>query len=140
MTDGITVDDVLMHYGILGMRWGVRRERGANGLVGSAKVKPTEKITKAQRKYDSKHRSLLSDEELLRKIGRLEKEKKFRELTNSEVDSGKAATQEIMKEVGKRVATTVVTATAIYAVRAALQKKFNLKELADALKPKSKQR
>lgn len=43
------VDEILAHYGILGMKWGVRREPGANGLVGKGK---NPNYTSGQRKRD----------------------------------------------------------------------------------------
>ena len=131
-----TADDVLAHYGILGMRWGVRRDRGKDGRVGSKKAKTPDQLAKAQRKSDSKNRRQLSDKELLEKIGRLEREKKLRELTRAEVTRGRHASNEILKDVGKRVAVTVASAAVIYGIRAALQGNFSPSELADALKPK----
>lgn len=122
------VDDTLAHYGILGMKWGVRRQTGPDGLVKSGKS--TDAKIKAARLADSKSRRQLSDKELLEKIGRLEKEKKLRGLTEEEIAPGRAATREILKSAGTKVATTVIAGAALYGVQAALTKSFNPADMA----------
>lgn len=139
--DDEEVNNVLAHYGILGMKWGVRRQPGPNGLVGkggsSSKTTPSnktetdpDKVIKIRRREDVKNRRKLTDEELLAKIGRLEKEKRLRELTESEVDSGRSAVKEILKSAGTKVATAVATGMMVYGVKAILTKEFKAAELA----------
>lgn len=139
--DDEEVNNVLAHFGIKGMKWGIRRQPGPKGLVGkgrssgktksSKKVEPDpDKAIKKQRRQDVKNRRKLTDEELIAKIGRLEKEKKLRELTESEVDSGRSAVKEILKSAGAKVATAVATGLAIYGIKSALTKEFKAAELA----------
>jgi hypothetical protein len=109
------------------MKWGVRRERGANGRVGG---KGADSAIKDSRRADVKNRRQLSDKALLEKIGRLEKEKKLRELTDAEINPGKTATKEVLKSAGTKVATTVVAGAALYAVQAALTRSFNPADMA----------
>lgn len=135
------VNNFLAHYGILGMKWGVRRQPGPNGLVGkggsSSKTTSSnktdtdpDKVIKIRRREDVKNRRKLTDEELIAKIGRLEKEKRLRELTESEVDGGRSAVKEILKSAGTKVATAVATGMMVYGVKAILTKEFKATELA----------
>ena len=77
------------------------------GLFGSSKKKyrttraSFEKaIRTAERKNAYQNRSLLSDRELNRRVKRLEQEKRFRELTESEVTPGKKYAKEILNKFG----------------------------------------
>jgi len=127
----------LTHYGILGMKWGIRRFQNSDGSrTAEGRKREAMKKIKDQRIKDKKYRSLMSDEELFRKLGRLEKEKKFRELTQQEVAPGRTAASKILKDIGRTAVVTVGVGASVYTVRAVLQKKFDPKELARALTPK----
>lgn len=130
----------LKHYGILGMKWGVRRKRGPDGLVipGTTSKKAQDKAIKKERRQDSKDRRLLSDEELLAKIGRLEKERKLRELTDREIDEGKSVASDIIKDAGTRAVKTMLAGAVVYTVKAALTGKVDLKEAAKYVAPLKK--
>ena len=117
MDDG---SDLLEHYGVKGMHWGVRnsetmqryaRERKAHkARKADAKnisrkrretkrTRQKQEIINKQRRASikedriaaNKNRSLLSDAELNRRINRLQKEQRLRELTNAEVNPGRTA-------------------------------------------------
>lgn len=97
--------DQLVHYGIKGMRWGIRRteaqlvrargelpsqQKVANkpGGLFSKKKKTTAK--KEEPKKTEKKISEMSDEELRAKINRLQLEKQYRDLSPKQVSKGRA--------------------------------------------------
>jgi hypothetical protein len=67
----------LKHYGILGMRWGVRRKSGTDGRVGSAKQAP------------KKNPKSMSDEELASGVKRMTLEKTYATLSKNSGGSSK---------------------------------------------------
>lgn len=126
--------DEIRHSGVLGMKWGIRRYQNADGSY-TAEGKKRRKHAEAQekKKSDSRNRGGLTTAELEKKIRRLQLEKQLRELTDSEVNPGKAYVQSIMKDVGKRVIGTVAAGAALYGVKAAVTKSFDWKEMGAAL-------
>lgn len=67
-------EEELMHYGVLGMRWGVRRASKRSG--GSKKGKKK----KASQQPQKKRR--MSNKELNARVKRMQLEKQYRDLTN----------------------------------------------------------
>ena len=67
-------EEELMHYGVMGMRWGVRRASKRSG--GSKKNKKK----KAYRQPQKKRR--MSNKELNARVKRMQLEKQYRDLTN----------------------------------------------------------
>lgn len=63
----------LKHFGVLGMRWGVRR--GRNAVSSKARKHPRAKD--------------LSDDELKQRITRLEREQNYKRLTSGKMDKAK---------------------------------------------------
>lgn len=94
----------LMHYGVLGMKWGVRKARPTSGKkfasfkkkkvkqlsnkpqTSKKKVKQTNKKEKTSKK---KPLNKMTDEELRSAINRLELEKRYRDLSPKQVSKGK---------------------------------------------------
>lgn len=126
----------LMHYGILGMRWGVRR---TEAQLAKARGKVSELEEKLNRKTGGKSTntpppaprkrrlSELSDAELSEKIRRLEMEKRYSDLTRKEEKSskGKAFVMDILEKSGKNIGTQLVTYVAGTVTNKALAKAFN---------------
>jgi len=80
--------DELLHYGVLGMKWGKRKNRRA-----SADYKRSRTLKKKTVKE-------LSDDELTILNKRLNLEKNYRSLNPSRIKKGQAAVTGIMKGVG----------------------------------------
>ncbi len=109
----------LIHYGIMGMRWGVRRKRGPNGLVGSGKGSTAKTTTmnkssdssSEQQKSDdyitarilrSKPASELSNKEIRALTERFELEKKYNDLTKKPKSVVQKEMEKIIVDVGKQ--------------------------------------
>lgn len=77
-------DDVLAHYGVRGMRWGIRKSR----------IKGAKKWTSAkQAKIDG-----MSDDQLRRINNRLRLEKEYRQLTQTRLDRYRARAGKVVEE------------------------------------------
>lgn len=144
----VAKENVLAHYGILGMKWGVRRYQNKDGSLttegkkrygdsndaDAGKRKSPDQIeSEKQKKRDVKNRGTFSNAELKEKIERLKMEKELRELTKSEISPGRKFVDEILMEVGKRTLTTVLTGAALYGTKAVVSKEFDAKEFAESL-------
>ena len=131
----------LYHYGVLGMKWGVRKSRGGGSARSGRKQsssKSADKKQKELRKRDLKNRRNLSDAELKRKIERIKLEKQFKELTNEDIAPGKKFVADVMSSSGKKVAGSLVTGATLYGVKAAMTKRFDITEMASYMTPKPK--
>ena len=109
-----TNDDFLEHYGIKGMRWGVRRKNPSGGSSSPAKTRTTYK----------KAPSALNDQELNRRIKRMELEKKYNDLNSKDLTPGRKYAQSILEGSGRQAVGAAVGGTVTFLVARALKKKF----------------
>lgn len=129
----------LYHYGILGMKWGVRRTPEQLGHKPTeSKERNGDRQKKQEMKTASKNRRLLSTQEIRDRIERIKLEKQLKDLTREELAPGKAFVADVMKSSGKKVAGVLVTGATLYGVKAAMTKEFNIKEMASYMTPKPK--
>lgn len=113
-------EDFLAHYGVLGMKWGVRKDRrkGSGGSSPRKKSKVFKSVQraiakskkkKAQKKKQQSNTpkkpnvKTMSDEELRRRINRLQMEQQYAALTKSPPSKGKQMVGQIMKTIGTNV-------------------------------------
>ena len=129
-------DDYLAHYGVLGMKWGVRRtaaQLGNSVRTKRAQAKRKQSLAKARatreknRKASAKRQELLdkgllspkkmTDAELKAKIERLNLEKEFKKsMTEARGDGGKKYVTDILKKIGDNTITNLGTQAANHIV------------------------
>lgn len=132
------MDDELYHYGIKGMKWGVRRYQNEDGSLTSAGKKraanPNTSI-RNQRKSDLKNYRTLSDAELDAQIKRLKTEKQFRELTEADVHPGRTAVKRFISSTGGKVVSSAAIGSLAYAGKHFVSTSFDARDLANYMFP-----
>lgn len=119
------MSNTLVHYGILGMKWGIRRtpEQLARARGRSTTNKLHEDYKKA---HTPKSIKSMSDAELRNRLNRLQMERQYSQLSKSSVSKGKEYAQKVFK-AGTTVAAVTTTALTIYnnveKIKAILEKK-----------------
>lgn len=134
-------NNALTHYGVKGMKWGVRRVQPKSRikrLRKSQKALSPEQMKRQSMKKAVKNRRLLSDEEINRKIERLKLERQLKDLTAESITPGRKFVSSVLSSSGRKVASSLVTGATLYGVKAAMTREFNLKDAASYMTPKPK--
>ena len=105
------MNDELYHYGILGMRWGVRRSKSRSSNSGKRSEKSKQTIDPSYKKAHTKKKlKYMSDIELREVNKRLNLERNYKDLTRTK-SKGKAAI-----DAFTNTAKTVATVAAAYKI------------------------
>lgn len=125
--------DFLMHYGIVGQKWGIRRYQNEDGtLTEEGKLRYNEGTPESEtwRKNEAEH---LTDAELRRRNNRLQMERQYRDLTTTESERElKQRRKEIINKVliGTLVSIGVVAMSKNYKKAISFIGKFAKKKIA----------
>ena len=101
----VILDEMLIHSGVKGMKWGVRKKRTASIQNGSRVRKGRKQVvsthkTTTENKPKGKNIKELSDAELRSKIARLQLEREFaREMNKSNPEHQTSKGKQIMKSI-----------------------------------------
>lgn len=142
MTD--KVDEFLAHHGVKGMKWGVRKSTSSGGSSSSESTSPkgrksteAEGVPKGSRASDGRikkgeagkiirpaQKHSLSDEELRQAINRINMERQYAQLTHKpgKGDAAKKFVTDMLVDIGKQQAKTILTSVATKQVNKQLEK------------------
>ena len=103
-------NDILEHFGILGMRWG-RRKGGSKTTTSKPRVKKAEDVSEDHaKKVSLKGKKLhqMSNAELRTLNERLQLEKSYKELTKADISPGKKYVNDLLVGAAKQTVSAYV--------------------------------
>ena len=114
--------DELYHHGIKGQKWGLRRFQNSDGSYTDAGKR---RRANSDRDWAAKNSSQLSDDDLNKRISRLQKEKQLKDLTDQVVHPGRKMARDLLDRYGNQAVATAVGAAASAAATVYITKKIN---------------
>ena len=135
----MTPNNFIMHYGIKGMKWGIRRYQNEDGTLTEAGKKRANREARKEiikeRREASKNRVLLSDDELRQRVQRLEQERKLKTLTDQDITPGRSATRSFISQNGKKILASASIGALVYLGHYAMTGKFDPYQAANYIFP-----
>lgn len=107
------MENTLVHYGILGMKWGVRRTPEQLKKASSKKRSSDYESEDYKKAHSKKSVKSMSDEELRSRLNRIQMEQQYSKLNSANVNKGKEAVNKLLK-AGTTLSTATTTAITIY--------------------------
>lgn len=125
-------ENELYHYGVLGMKWGVRKDRKKSGkkkaklvLESPFKPKPKQQSSPTQSSSSTKRSiSDMSDDELRALINRMQLERQYKQMMAQPPSKGKAFVKKFLAENAQTIAKTAISKYANRVIDKQLDKKF----------------
>ena len=105
-------NNCLLHYGIKGQKWGIRRfQRKDGGLTpaGKKRYADDDYHEDYRRAHNVKSVRTMSDQELRNRLNRLQMESQYKQMTASKLDKGKKIVMDVLENAGKETAKKYVS-------------------------------
>lgn len=104
-------NEYLEHFGVRGMKWGVRKDPSANAQVRKSRAKMY------------KNRRTMSDSDIKRAVSRMQMEKKLKTLVEEDITPGRLAAKEFLSKTGAAFVGAAAGAAGAALVKSYLAKK-----------------
>lgn len=111
------INPYLMHHGILGQKWGIRRYQNPDGSL----------TERGRKRLGAKKPKDMTEEELDTRIRRLQKEKQLRDLEEGQVKSGKKWVKSVASDALKLGTTDALKTTISAGIKYAIASGINAK-------------
>lgn len=116
------MSDQLTHYGVLGMKWGRRKDRRSSA-TSSSNSRPSNPSNDHKRKVklEKKKLSELTNDEIRELNTRLQLERQYRDLNPQTINKGKNVVTDILAKSAKQAVTNYATKYVSKAIETSIQ-------------------